>query len=59
MIEVEGYKAFHGIMKITPKCEGVKPFEIQGDWLYKPDMACWYGKGLSFSKEICEIVKEC
>ena len=58
MIEVEGYKAFKGIMKITPTCEGVKSFELEGDWLYKPDTDCWYGKGSSFSTEICEIVKE-
>jgi hypothetical protein len=58
MIKVEGYKAFKGIMKISPKCEGVKPFELEGDWLYKPDSECWYGKGSSFPFEICEVVKE-
>lgn len=58
MINVEGYKAFNGVMKIIPKNTQVSPFELSGDWLYKPDTECWYGKGSSFSKEICEIVKE-
>ena len=58
MIKVEGYKAFRGIMKITPKCEGVNSFELEGDWLYKPDTQCWYGKGNSFSDEICEVIRE-
>lgn len=58
MIEVEGYKAFQGTMRITPKCGGVKSFELEGDWLYKPDTGCWYGKGSSFPKEICKVVKE-
>lgn len=58
MINVEGYKAFNGIMKIIPKNTQVSPFELSGDWLYKPDTECWYGKGSSFPKEICEIVKE-
>ena len=59
MIEVEGFKAFKGIMKITPKCDGVKSFELDGSWLFKPDTQCWYGQGSSFPKDICEIVKEC
>ena len=58
MIKVDGYKAFRGVMKITPKCESVPPFELEGDWLYKPDTKCWYGKGQSFPEEICEIIKE-
>lgn len=58
MIEVEGYKAFNGIVKIKPKCDGIKPFELEGSWLYKPDTDCWYGKGSSFPKEIFEVVKE-
>ena len=59
MIEVEGFKACKGGMEITPKCDTVKPFQIEGDWLYKPDTECWYGNGRSFSKDICIIVKEC
>ena len=58
MIKVDGYKAFRGVMKITPKCEGVPPFELEGDWLFKPEFKCWYGKGQSFPEEICEIIKE-
>ncbi|MBQ5317489.1 MAG: hypothetical protein J6K17_00145 [Oscillospiraceae bacterium] len=59
MIKVEGYKAFHGVMKVKPKSNEIEPFELTGDWLYKPDTGCWYGNGRSFVEEICEVVKEC
>lgn len=55
MIEVEGYKAFHGDMKIVPKnalCDVLWVFDK--DWLYKPDTGCWYGGGRSYPAEICE-----
>lgn len=58
MIKVEGYKAFSGIMRISPKKIGIESFELEGDWLYKSETQCWYGKGSSFSEEICEVVKE-
>ncbi len=58
MISVEGYKAFHGAIRITPKADKVKPFELSGDWLYKPDTGCWYGCGRSFGADICEVVEE-
>lgn len=58
MIKVEGYKAFKGTMKITPKCAAVQPFTLSGDWLYKPDTDCWYGQGKSFGADICEIVED-
>ena len=57
MIKVEGYKAFHGTMQITPKCD-VPPFTITCDWLYKPEYNCWYGNGQSFMADICKVVKE-
>ena len=57
MIEVEGYKAFHGTMRVTPK-NGTAPFELTGDWLYKPACDCWYGLGRSFGAGICEVVKD-
>lgn len=58
MIKVEGFKAFRGIMKITPKTDKILPFEVEGDWLYKPDYGCWYCKGSSFMEGICEVVKD-
>lgn len=58
MIKVDGYMAFHGVMMITPVSPDIKPFELLGDWLYKPDMGCWYGLGSSFAKEICTIKEE-
>lgn len=60
MIKVEGYKAFHGTMKITPKAGPfTEPWFISDkDWLYKPDTNCWYGDGRSFSAEICEPMED-
>lgn len=58
MIEVEGYKAFRGQMKIIPKNERIKPFIIDGDFLYKPDYKCWYNGGSSYPEDICHIVKD-
>lgn len=58
MIEVEGYKAFRGKLKITPKDPDILPFTLEGDWLYRPDTGCWYGCGRSFCSEICTPVTE-
>jgi hypothetical protein len=57
MINVEGYKAFKGIMRIVPKTVLMQPFEIEGDWLYKPEYDCWYCCGSSYPASICEIVE--
>lgn len=56
MICVEGYKAFHGKMRIEPKSSYFMPFEVEGDWLYKPDTDCWYGGGSSYPAAICVVV---
>ena len=58
MIQVDGYEAFRGTMRITPQNPKFPQQEIHGDWLYKPDYDCWYGNGKSFMTEICEIVKD-
>lgn len=59
MIKVEGYKAFHGGMNISPIDPTIAPFCIVNkDWLYKPDTNCWYGAGRSFPAEICEPIEE-
>ena len=59
VISVEGYKAFHGDMKIVPKNTMYSSFYIcDKDWLYKPDTDCWYGDGRSFPANICEIVNK-
>lgn len=55
MIQVEGYKAFHGEMCIVPKNPAFPPVKIRGDWLYRPDTGCWYGSGRSFPAEVCRI----
>ena len=65
MIEVEGYKAFHGTMKINAihidfktMTKEAAPFEVSGDFLYKPDTDCWYNKATSYPASICEVVKD-
>ena len=59
IIKVEGYKAFHGDMNITPKNPNIQPFCICGkDWLYKPDTKCWYSDDRSFPEDICEIIDD-
>ena len=55
-ISVEGFKAFRGTMRITPKA-AVPAYNLHGDWLYKPDTKCWYGKGSSFPEDICTIME--
>lgn len=57
LIQVEGYKAFHGSMLIAPKNVEVTPITIKGDWLYKPDTECWYCNGNSFPSCICKVVE--
>ena len=56
MICVEGYKAFRGTMRITPKNPVFPVMEITGDWLYKPEYDCWYGAGRSFCADVCEVI---
>ena len=58
MIKVEGFKAFHGVMRITPKSKCVPPKDIEGDWLYKPEYKCWYGNGASYGEDICTVVRD-
>ena len=55
VISVEGYKAFRGTMRISPR--GSEPYELCGNWLYKPGTGCWYGNGRSFPKEVCTILE--
>lgn len=55
-ISVEGFKAFRGTMRITPKA-AVPAYDLHGDWLYKPETGCWYGKGSSFPEDICTIME--
>ncbi len=56
MIQVEGYRAFRGIMKIIPTNPSIDSFTVTGDFLYKPDTHCWYCKGKSYPENICRVV---
>ena len=63
MISVDGYKMFRGTMRFKfPKGD---PIEARGDWLYKPEYKCWYGRVAeygpfvsSFDEKICEVVED-
>lgn len=57
MLECEGYKMFKGILKVFPKSDKIKPFQLEGTFLYKPECDCWYGDGRSFAARICEIIE--
>lgn len=49
MLECEGFKMFHGTVKITPVLlpngkRWKEPFDLEGVWLYRPDTGYWYCK---------------
>lgn len=56
MIKVEGYKAFHGSMRIDYELH--RELIENKDWLYKPDTDCWYGAGRSFPADVCKPIEE-
>ena len=59
MVEVEGYKAFHGDMRVEPRNKLYPSFYIcDKDWLFKPDTGCWYGNVQSFPEEICTLIEK-
>ncbi len=54
IVEVQGFKAFHGTMRIHWR--NIEPEEIFGDWLYRPDTNCWYTGAREYPAEICTII---
>lgn len=49
MLKCDGYKMFHGSVRITPviRADGMRwkePFDLTGTWLFKPDTGYWYCK---------------
>lgn len=57
VIQVEGYKAFSGLMKWVPGNPEYPSQRIYGDWLYKPDTDCWYCNGISYPADTCEVLE--
>lgn len=62
MIEVDGYKAFRGTIRVTP-LNGNHPYTLTGDCLYKPLTDCWYVQRTgdwpkSVPAVLCEILEE-
>ena len=58
MISVNGYKAFHGIMRIHPKSKCVPVVDKKGDWLYKPKSDAWYCDDVSYPAKMCVVVSD-
>ena len=56
MLEVEGYKMFYGIMKIFPKNVEIRPYTVEGTWLYKPEYKCWCCSGWYYPEDICSVI---
>ena len=42
MLKCDGYKMFHGAVKITPAPGFGEPYDMIGTWLFKPNTGCWY-----------------
>ncbi len=55
MIEVEGFKAFRGVMRVVEVRN--RAHAIRGAWLYRPDTDCWYCGGKSYPADICVVLK--
>lgn len=57
MLKSEGYMMFRGTATIVP-VNGREPFDVTGDWLYKPEYDCWYVKGVSYPAKIVTDIRE-
>ena len=55
MIEVEGFKAFRGVMQVC--FPGHHADQIRGDWLYNPYTNCWYCRGSSYPVDVCRVLE--
>lgn len=58
MLKSEGYMMFRGKATIVPKNKIFKEYELEGDWLYKPEHNCWYVGGSSYPAEIVTNIRE-
>lgn len=56
MLKSEGYMMFRGTATIVPV--NGKPYDVSGDWLYKPEYDCWYVHGCSYPACIVKDIRE-
>ena len=56
MLKCEGYMMFRGTATIAPA--NGKPYDVTGDWLYKPEYGCWYCNGHSYPESIIDNIRE-
>lgn len=57
MLQCEGYRMFQGTATIRPLTD-MKPFDVTGTWLYKPEYKCWYCQGRSYPEAIVTDIRE-
>jgi hypothetical protein len=62
MVEVEGFKAFRGVMMVQILYDAenddiLTDVPVFGEWLYRPDTNCWYSKGASYPAEFCSVME--
>lgn len=58
MLTCEGYKMFKGTATIVPASDRMKPFDVKGTWLYKPEHDTWYVSGSSFPAQIVTDIRD-
>jgi hypothetical protein len=50
-------KAFKGVMRINYWFLKIKPEEIEGNWIYRPQYDDWYDGKCAYPANRCEIVR--
>lgn len=55
MINADGFKAFHGTMRITMANGSVS--NVTGDWIYRPN-GYWYHGFQSWPEKCCEVLDD-
>ena len=57
MIDFEDCKQFKGVMRIHYLFLKLKPEEIEGNWVYRPQYDDWYDGKCAYPANRCEIVR--
>lgn len=57
MIDLEELQEFRGIMRIHFPFLMLKPEEIEGNWVYRPQYDDWYDGKCAYPANRCEIVR--
>lgn len=57
MIDLEDCKKFRGVMRIHYPFLKLKPEDVEGNWVYRPQYNDWYNGECAYHANKCEIVK--